>query len=361
MAKGGYIGVSSKAKKIKKIYIGVGGVAKKVKKAYIGVGGKAKLFYSGRSGVFASVTIGTNKSAKYDSESDTVSSFSVSSNNIYQLTYCKGKWVVALITGGMMYSYDLSTWTSISNVYSGNFTCFGLVSDDNNFYALVLNDSGSNYYGLGRIYVINASTMSATSYSGAGTSSAKSWSGPSNDVRLGILPNGTVQMNAQNGTYLFNPANPSTCTASGVSAHYMSQYYCPYARTSAKIGVLKQGSYLVFINDTSVVTSETQTSPQSIRISCKKIAFGNNIWLMYYNNQIYKSSDGVTWTATGTLPSYGVTSICYGDGLFVAASPSKKLLCLSEDGITWTEKTLSTFSSDASGLAFSRSRGFGDL
>ena len=40
-----YIGVSGKARKIKKLYIGVNGVAKKIKKAYIGVGGKARLIY----------------------------------------------------------------------------------------------------------------------------------------------------------------------------------------------------------------------------------------------------------------------------------------------------------------------------
>ena len=47
MAKGAYIGVDGKARKVKKIYIGVSNVAKKVKKAYIGVDGKARLCYSG--------------------------------------------------------------------------------------------------------------------------------------------------------------------------------------------------------------------------------------------------------------------------------------------------------------------------
>lgn len=46
MAKAAYIGVSSKARKVKNLYVGVNGVAKKVKKAYIGVNGVAKLFYS---------------------------------------------------------------------------------------------------------------------------------------------------------------------------------------------------------------------------------------------------------------------------------------------------------------------------
>lgn len=46
MAKGAYIGIAGKARKIKKMYIGVGGKARKVKKAYIGIGGKARLFFS---------------------------------------------------------------------------------------------------------------------------------------------------------------------------------------------------------------------------------------------------------------------------------------------------------------------------
>ena len=46
MAKAVYVGVGSKARKMKKAYIGIGGKARKVKKMYIGVGGKARLCYS---------------------------------------------------------------------------------------------------------------------------------------------------------------------------------------------------------------------------------------------------------------------------------------------------------------------------
>ena len=45
MAKGVYIGVSSKARKVKSIYVGISNVARRVKKAYIGVNNVAKLFY----------------------------------------------------------------------------------------------------------------------------------------------------------------------------------------------------------------------------------------------------------------------------------------------------------------------------
>ena len=46
MAKGVYIGVGGKARKVKKMYAGIGGKARKVKKAYVGVNGVARLFFS---------------------------------------------------------------------------------------------------------------------------------------------------------------------------------------------------------------------------------------------------------------------------------------------------------------------------
>ena len=51
MAKGAYIGIADKARKVKNMYVGIDGKARKVKKAYIGVGGVAKLFFT--SGVDA--------------------------------------------------------------------------------------------------------------------------------------------------------------------------------------------------------------------------------------------------------------------------------------------------------------------
>ena len=49
MSKAGYIGVSDKAHKIKKMYVGVNGVARQVKKAYVGDAyNKARLWYTAR-------------------------------------------------------------------------------------------------------------------------------------------------------------------------------------------------------------------------------------------------------------------------------------------------------------------------
>ena len=47
MAKGAYIGVAGKARKVKKMYIGVNNVARKVKKGYIGINGVARQCFLG--------------------------------------------------------------------------------------------------------------------------------------------------------------------------------------------------------------------------------------------------------------------------------------------------------------------------
>lgn len=51
MTKAIYIGVSNKARKVKKIYVGVSNKARLVKKGYIGIGGKARLFFSNEQSV----------------------------------------------------------------------------------------------------------------------------------------------------------------------------------------------------------------------------------------------------------------------------------------------------------------------
>lgn len=57
MAKGMYVGVGGKARKIKKAYVGIGGKARKIKKGYVGIGGVARCFWSGGElGYYGTVT-----------------------------------------------------------------------------------------------------------------------------------------------------------------------------------------------------------------------------------------------------------------------------------------------------------------
>ena len=75
MAKAVYVGVDSKARKMKKAYIGIGGKARKVKKMYIGVGGKARLCYSAeleRYGMAAALS-----TTRYDMRAATVGKYAL--------------------------------------------------------------------------------------------------------------------------------------------------------------------------------------------------------------------------------------------------------------------------------------------
>ena len=75
MAKAVYVGVNSKARKMKKAYIGIGGKARKVKKMYIGVGGKARLCYSAELEKVGMAT--ALSTARYDMRAATVGKYAL--------------------------------------------------------------------------------------------------------------------------------------------------------------------------------------------------------------------------------------------------------------------------------------------
>lgn len=123
MAKGMYLGVSSKARKGKKAYIGVSGKARKIKKMYIGdANGKARLFWSG-SGLF---TLSTNSK---DAVTDDLVSWTTKDRDS-SITFqgppsiaCGNGVVVKACKGGTIYySRDGFTWTktSITSSYANS-------------------------------------------------------------------------------------------------------------------------------------------------------------------------------------------------------------------------------------------------
>ena len=105
MAKGTYIGVGGKARKVRNLYLGVGGKARKVKKAYVGVGGKARLFFSAS-------TYGVSWSGA-----------EALPEGVSDLTYGNGTFVgtcgsSTADTKYVVYSYDGVTWKYKTNLPS---------------------------------------------------------------------------------------------------------------------------------------------------------------------------------------------------------------------------------------------------
>lgn len=117
MGKGMYLGVDSKARKVKKMYLGVDGKARKIKKVYIGdADGKARLCWSGFTPMFVGMTpnyLLTSTDGKNWNGSELPFSMSLS-QNFYMLgmTYGLGRYWTA--NGRYLaYSDDGLSWTIV--------------------------------------------------------------------------------------------------------------------------------------------------------------------------------------------------------------------------------------------------------
>ena len=77
------------------------------------------------------------------------------------------------------------------------------------------------------------------------------------------------------------------------------------------------------------------------------VCYGNGMFVAVANygeiagNRVMTSSDGVTWTARATPADNAWISVCYGNGLFVAVaySGTGNRVMTSTDGINWTSRT----------------------
>jgi len=67
--------------------------------------------------------------------------------------------------------------------------------------------------------------------------------------------------------------------------------------------------------------------------------YANGLFFAFYNSQVSVYKNG-TWNGY-TVPnnSYGWVGVTYGNGIFVAVSPSSPYVMTSPDGITWTAQT----------------------
>ena len=263
MAKSAYIGVSSKAKKVKKIYVGVGGKAKKVKKAYIGdANGKAKLFFSS-GGIFyygmgsSSYTSGTYNAEnnsfyrvqewKNDGKIEQITVTNIVSWRASAVWFWNNCWVwVTKRTNYEPYlnimdkdsfavtQLTLSGSSTIGIGFSGGMVA-GFVVDGNKAYMLFVNTSSAS-----RGYFINIDLANLT-YTVTDTNKtnfvAQYDANKSNS--LSMLPNGKLLMNHTgygNGLYVYDQTNNTMTkvTTSGSAAQGFCTFY-ERARASNRV------------------------------------------------------------------------------------------------------------------------------
>lgn len=127
MAKGAWIGVGGKARKIKNMYIGVGGKARKIKKAWIGVGGKARLFFSSDQTLTYLKEITQSAAASSLGASDHTLA---SSNGNHAMVMCRKKYIdffnssltrsdIGFSTSSTQYTNQTAGHTSSYNICAG--------------------------------------------------------------------------------------------------------------------------------------------------------------------------------------------------------------------------------------------------
>lgn len=109
----------------------------------------------------------------------------------------------------------------------------------------------------------------------------------------------------------------------------------PDTSTNAKVYMSTDGS----------TWTNTGTLPVPYYRQFEYIAYGNGLYVTCartnsgYSTNMYYSSDGVTWTSSGSSSRSG---LAFGNNIFVAGTDGKTAtFYTSTDGINWTERTLS--------------------
>jgi len=85
----------------------------------------------------------------------------------------------------------------------------------------------------------------------------------------------------------------------------------------------------------------SMTGLPAVGTGVKSIAWGNSRWLVITNDgNIYSSLNGINWTSTNFLETYGsATSIAYGNNIFIIGRSNSTQLYVTSDGITYTTPT----------------------
>ena len=346
MAKGGYIGVSSTARRIKKIYIGQDGKAKKVKKAYIGVNGVAKLFYA-MGGMFFGVG-GRSYPFDYDTASETfttLSSYYALGQRSTVIQYVDGKWLWC--SGGQdqkesMYFCAMDekthviTQTQIRDNFVGSGRPIGLVNDKDNAYLLICETNNSS-----RTYMvtINLSTyaFSLQELPISMQCYAYGWM----YSRMVMLPNGKFLIHTGTGSagklYSYDKGtNTGTEVLSSFSGSLLDRAISP-----SKVWFL-YNYYNLGVTDGTTVTYWNYSSGGLGVYNSAGSVYGKSTCVFTGSNGVWTSTDnGTTWSKkTGISPSqFYPKAITFGDDMFLALSSggaSPLTIYTSKDLLTWT-------------------------
>jgi hypothetical protein len=103
-----------------------------------------------------------------------------------------------------------------------------------------------------------------------------------------------------------------------------------------------------------VITWTLQTLSIAANFKLNSVAYGNGLFVAVGQlGNVWSSPDGINWTQQISGTTTTLTSVCFGDGKFVACRTSNQIFQSTNNGINWTITTLSsTFNKSWTSIAY---------
>lgn len=180
-----------------------------------------------------------------------------------------------------------------------------------------------------------------------------------------------------NGKGMFVTIAAVTTTTAGHIAYSQSPGVIPWALAifdgsfNSWTDVTYGNGIFVAVGNTSGITNQVAysndginwiRSSSTVNATWLSIAYGNGLFVAGSEvGNIMTSSDGITWISRISPTTTGIRSLLFANGLFVAAldGGTRNIFCISQDGITWSNRIISISNMYGFGIAYGVVNGVG--
>lgn len=231
------------------------------------------------------------------------------------------------------------------------FQPFSIIGDGNyTYYCIVDRATGAWETGEGA-WSSSGNTLSRYAYQSSNNNALVNFGAGSKDVFLSYLADSQYEGNLQYsqitnalGFTPYSATNPENflprradVNAAVLDGHAVRDLVPPVGTVGSFPGT--------YIARSAEVWTERATLGDGSNSFGRGSAYGNGVYVAVGAlTQIYRSTDGLSWSAAAAAPTNGVGYVTFGNGIFMAVGgwPVSFNLITSTDGITWTSRSGAT-------------------